>query len=222
MNEPSNLSAHQKPTNELPPKAKNHFGKRFGFLTAKEYAGKDKNGKARWTCICDCGTEVVAPANGLVTKYITSCGVCSKKTNGLKRRKQHRNTPLYRKYWSMIDRCQNKSSKVWDRYGGRGITVCDRWRKSFDDFVEDMGVPGPKMTIERIDNNKGYSPENCRWATMQEQQRNRRDTVFLTFNSQTKCLADWAKELNVTPQALSYRVRNGYSTEDIFTKPFRR
>ena len=122
----------------------------------------------------------------------------------------------------MIDRCQNKSSKVWDRYGGRGIKVCERWRKSFDAFVEDMGVPEPKMTLERIDNNKGYSPENCRWATMQEQQRNRRDTVWLTFNGKTKCLADWAQTLSVSPQAIGYRLRSGYSVEEALSKPFRK
>lgn len=122
----------------------------------------------------------------------------------------------------MIDRCQNKSSKVWDRYGGRGIKVCERWRKSFDAFVEDMGVPEPKMTLERIDNNKGYSPENCRWATMQEQQRNRRDTVWLTFNGKTKCLADWAQTLSVSPQAIGYRLRSGYSFEEALSKPFRK
>lgn len=121
----------------------------------------------------------------------------------------------------MIDRCCHPTSKVWDRYGGRGITVCDRWRESFDAFVADMGVPEPGMTLERIDNDKGYSPENCRWATMQEQQRNRRDTVYLSYKGKKKCIAEWAKELNVSPQAISYRLKAGYSVEEAITKKFR-
>ena len=211
-------SVNQKPENNLPPKAKNHAGKRFGLLIVNEYAGKDKYGKSLWRCLCDCGKEITTLANTLISNKAVSCGSCSKKA----RAKPYRKTALYRKYWSMIDRCQNQTSKVWDRYGGRGIKVCDRWRNSFDAFVEDMGVPKPKMTIERIDNNKGYSPENCKWATMQEQQRNRRDTVKLSFAGQTKCLAEWAKDLAVSPQAIAYRLKAGYSVDDALSKPFRK
>lgn len=218
MNFLNNNLIEQSRENNLPPKAKNHAGKRFGLLTVSQYAGKDKYGKSLWNCVCDCGKEIITLANTLISNKAISCGSCSKKS----RTKPYRKTPLYRKYWSMIDRCQNKSSKVWDRYGGRGIKVCERWRKSFDAFVEDMGVPEPKMTLERIDNNKGYSPENCRWATMQEQQRNRRDTVWLTFNGKTKCLADWAETLSVSPQAIGYRLRSGYSVEEALSKPFRK
>lgn len=220
MNNQSQNSTLQKQTNSLPPKAKNHLGKTFGTLTVTEYAGKDKHGKSLWVCACNCGNTVTTLANSLVLGKTVSCG-CSKKVNGQNRRKPYRNTALYRKYWSMIDRCCHPTSKAWKRYGGRGITVCDRWKESFDAFVSDMGVPEPKMTLERIDNNKGYSPENCRWATMQEQQRNRRDTVRITFNGKTKCIAEWAKELNVTPQAISYRIKAGYLPKEIIEKPFR-
>ena len=211
----------QKQTNSLPPKAKDHTGKRFGFLTVKSYAGQNKYKKSLWVCVCNCGKEVTTLANALVTKSTTSCGLCTKRHYAEKRKMPHRKTPIYRKYWSMIDRCCNKSSKVWDRYGGRGITVCDRWKNSFDVFLEDMGFPPPGTSLDRIDNNKGYSPDNCRWATMKEQQRNRRDNRYLEHNGEKLCITDWGKKLGVSQQAIQYRLKNGYLIEDALTKPFR-
>lgn len=121
----------------------------------------------------------------------------------------------------MIDRCHNPNSPFWGRYGGRGIYVCDRWRESFDKFLEDMGIPGNGMSLDRIDNDGPYSPENCRWATSKEQNRNRRSNTKITYMGKTKVITEWAEELGVSVQAISYRLKSGYSPEDAVSNPFR-
>lgn len=222
MNKPKTDLRHQKPTNELPEKAKNHAGKVFGFLMVTSYAGQNKYKKSLWNCVCKCGKKIIASANGLVTGHTTSCGLCTKRHYAAKRKLPYRNTPIYRKYQSIIDRCCRPTNHAWHNYGGRGITICDRWRNSFDAFLEDMGFPPPNMSLERIDNNKGYSPENCRWATSKEQGRNTRNNHFLEHNGNKKCITEWAELLGVTPQAIHYRLRNGYSILEALEKPFRK
>lgn len=205
----------------MPSRAKDHTGERYGFLTAISYIGKDKYGKSIWLCRCDCGVEKNYLANMLVTKHATSCGLCTKRHYAEKRKLPLRDSSMYRKYCKMIDRCHNPNSPFWGRYGGRGIYVCDRWRESFDKFLEDMGIPGNGMSLDRIDNDGPYSPENCRWATSKEQNRNRRSNTKITYMGKTKVITEWAEELGVSVQAISYRLKSGYSPEDAVSKPFR-
>jgi hypothetical protein len=122
-------------------------------------------------------------------------------------------TRIYRIWKGIKARCHNTKDSAWPDYGGRGITVCDRWRDSFESFAKDMGEPAGRATIERIDNSKGYSPENCRWATYKEQARNTRRNRVLTHNGETMCMSAWAEKLNVSPHLIKDRLSLGWSVD---------
>lgn len=114
-------------------------------------------------------------------------------------------TPELRTYRKMMERCNNEKCPDFPNWGGRGITVCERWKGNFENFLLDMGLrPSAKHSIDRIDNNKGYSPENCRWATQQEQCRNTRKNVHITFNGDTKTLVEWLQKFDI-PTTCYYR-----------------
>lgn len=113
---------------------------------------------------------------------------------------------VYLAWASMKSRCTRQSCKAWENYGGRGISVCERWLL-FENFLEDMGIPENGMTLERIDNNSGYSPENCRWATVKEQRRNTRRNILITYEGRTQCLSDWAGDLGFGKHNLSQRMK---------------
>lgn len=120
----------------------------------------------------------------------------------------------------MKQRCYNKNEKNYGGYGGRGIKVCDRWRDHFAMFIQDMGPrPSPQHSLDRIDVNGDYCPENCRWATQAEQQQNRRVNILLKFNGKVQCLAVWARELGIGEWALASRIRRGWSIERALTTP---
>lgn len=127
-------------------------------------------------------------------------------------------TPIYRTWQRMGQRCNNPNNRHYSGYGGRGITVCDRWGR-FENFYEDMGdKPTPKHSLERIDNNKGYSPDNCKWATMAEQGSNRRDNRKYTYDGKTMTIAEWARELNISHAALTKRL-NRWSVGRALSEP---
>lgn len=141
----------------------------------------------------------------------------NRRTHGMTR------TPEYSTWARMIRRCENKKEINYERYGGRGITVCAEWRTSFAAFLRDMGKrPSPSHSIERINNDEGYRKENCRWATRAEQCVNKRNNILVTFNGQTKILAHWCRELglhyNITRQRLQ---REGWSTDRALSTPTR-
>jgi hypothetical protein len=119
-----------------------------------------------------------------------------------------------RSWRAMLDRCSNRS---YPRYGGRGITVCDRWQSSFDNFISDMGHIPPGLTIERINNNGNYEPGNCRWATRKEQNNNRRDTVFIEHNGERLNISQWAHKLQMSKETLVARIRRGWNKEVALT-----
>lgn len=125
----------------------------------------------------------------------------------------------------MINRCRNARSPYYHLYGGRGIKVCERWKgkNGFLNFLQDMGRrPSPKHSIDRIDNNGNYEPGNCRWATRIEQNRNRRDNRLVTFNGQTKCIAEWCDETGLPEKSVRARLwLLGWSVEDALTTPIR-
>lgn len=125
----------------------------------------------------------------------------------------------YSKWRSMITRCTNQNRPDFKNYGAKGITVCERWLK-FENFLADMGPAPVDLTLDRIDGKKGYSPENCRWATRQQQNVNRACVRMLTFNGKTQCLQAWADDLGYKHRAvLSERLRNGWTLEDAFSIP---
>ena len=120
----------------------------------------------------------------------------------------------YQTWSGMIARCHNPDKPKYKDYGGRGISVCDRWRNSFKDFLSDMGYkPSPELTLERIDNDGNYEPSNCKWATRKEQANNRRlpcDTRYITIGGETKPVQQWAKEAGISAATISTRVDKGY------------
>lgn len=129
------------------------------------------------------------------------------------------NTRTFRIWWCMHRRCSDPSHGAYKNYGARGIQVCARWRK-FAAFLEDMGEAPAGLTIDRIDNAKGYAPGNCRWATYKEQLRNTRSNRVLTHNGRTQCIAAWAEELGVHRQNLLNRLNRGWSVEETIETPF--
>jgi hypothetical protein len=119
-------------------------------------------------------------------------------------------TIVYRRYVSMMHRCYDSKASRYERYGGRGIRVCDRWLQSVENFVADMGHPTPPAdSLDRIDNDGNYEPSNCRWVTLEQQQRNTSRNVFLTIESRTLCVMDVARELGVSPQTIYSRLKRG-------------
>ncbi len=159
-------------------------GQQFGRLTVMEFRGLSKHRTAMWRCVCACGEEVVVVRGSLVKGLTKSCGCLNREQAAkqcVKNRLTHghtRNrkpTPEYRCWEAMIQRCTNPNATAFKYYGARGIYVCDRWRKSFETFLQDMGHrPSPNLSIDRIDTDGPYSQSNCRWATFSQQMKNRR------------------------------------------------
>lgn len=198
-------------------------GVRSGMLVAVRYTGANHRGDAMWECLCDCGNTSVVRGSALRSGGVRSCGcipaarageriAAINKTHGMSGTAEHR-------IWkNMLSRCSSKKNLI---YGGRGITVCERWMK-FENFYADMGPrPGRDYSIDRIDNNGNYEPSNCRWATKSEQAKNRRTTVLVELNGDTKCLADWAKHYGIEKRTVNARIRMGWSVHDALTRPVR-
>lgn len=173
------------------------------------------NGRTKTNCFCrcKCGREKYVRAVRLANGESTACNRCGHKTHGKCR------TSIYGIWNQMIQRCYNPNTRFYDRYGGRGITVCERW-KTFENFLADMGERPGKMEIDRYPNNDGnYEPGNCRWATRTQQTRNQRSNALLTFNGRTMCIAAWSEETGVPPTTISQRIKRGWSIERTFTQP---
>lgn len=188
------------------------IGKTFGRLTVTKYITEPvytkKGKKIRGSvceCKCSCGESVIVQVAKLKTGNTKSCG-CYRKEMSARRRTIHGATVsnnvtersvrylTYRRWWQMVCRCHDPKNHNFERYSSRGITVCDRWVSSFQSFLSDMGdVPSSAYTLDRIDNDKGYSPDNCRWATALEQVSNRECTVLVSVNGETKSLAEWCR-----------------------------
>lgn len=129
-------------------------------------------------------------------------------------------TKEQRTYYRMLSRCGDANHPRYPWYGGRGIRVCDRWKESFANFLEDMGkAPTPSHTIERKKNDEGYGPDNCVWATWKEQAQNRRTSVHLTFEGERLTIAQWAEKLGVDRRVLWKRIDSGWSVKDVVTTP---
>jgi len=171
---------------------------------------------------CDCGKFKEIQTYRVNTGYTKSCG-CLRKTNcGLNLIKHKMsNSKEFKILQGMKKRCYNKNCKAYKNYGGRGITICDCWLESFENFYRDMGPrPTNKHQIERINNNDGYYKENCKWATPKEESRNKRNNIWITYKNETKILKDWSIILKISYPLLRSRIVNyGWDIERAFTSP---
>jgi hypothetical protein len=194
-------------------------GQRFGRHVVIGYKGSRNGQHSEWYCKCDCGIIHVVTTNNLLRGTTKSCGclnseLCGnlKATHGMSR------TRVYSTWSNMIGRCTRKSSSSYARYGGAGITVCERWRLSFENFFADMGgPPSADHSIERIDRTRGYEPSNCRWADRTEQQNNREVNHRVTIDGRTQTLAEWCREFGINGSTVRNRIGRGWSPEKALT-----
>lgn len=191
-------------------------GQVFGRVTVISYVGRSANRNSLWQCRCACGHAWTVNAQCLRSGDTKSCGCLQREkaraAGDRTRTHSMSRTSTYVVWRGMLARCGNRQNKNFPGYGGRGIKVCDRWH-SFENFLADMGPRPEKMTIERQNNDGNYEPGNCKWATVKEQNRNKRTTRMLTLNGKTQCLADWAKELRRPEPTLWSRLARGWPIE---------
>lgn len=178
----------------------------FGRLFAIENIGKDAHGSSHWWCHCECGNFRDVRASSLMSGAITSCG-CLKREKlvlaGIKHGQGRH--PAYMTWWHMIDRCTNPSSPDYKRYGGRGITICEEWFdiKNFISWADENGY-AKGLELDRIDNNAGYGPENCRFADRVAQSNNRRNNAYLSVHGISKTISQWSNAMEVDSRRLRY------------------
>jgi hypothetical protein len=193
-------------------------GQKFGMWTVVERRGSMPYGGAGYLCRCDCGSEKLIGATTLRKGNSTGCGCVSLQLL-VKRSTTHglTNHPLYGAWCRMKDRCYYEKHLHFDRYGGRGIKVCERWL-TFENFYSDnLGRWKPGLTLDRENNDGDYSPDNCRWTTRLVQTRNRSNTVKMTLNGETLSIGEWAERIGVSRNALYLRRRMGWSDERSLT-----
>lgn len=196
-------------------------GENFGRLTAHDVVGRNRHNQLLWHCTCECGTQKEVLGFLLRRGEVQSCGCLHRETVGLINRTHGMTkTRIYGLWHGMIQRCYDKNVPAYNRYGARGINVCERWQ-SFENFYADMGDKPKGMSLERVDNDGDYTPENVIWATAKAQARNRRSTVFLEFNGQRKSMAEWAEELGMKIATLWARIDRGMCVEEALTKGLR-
>lgn len=196
---------------------------RFGRLTVIERAPQNKkSGHSRWICRCDCGKKCIVGSYELRRGLTQSCGCKMREWQHMPHHTHNMsNTPLYSVWRGMRTRCNLSSSRVYKDYGGRGIRVCDEWEQSFEVFAKWALSSGycEGLTIDRIDVNGNYSPDNCRWITQREQVWNQRRTRFLTYQGITMSLGQWAKTTGMALSLVSSRFNRGWPPERIFDEP---
>ncbi len=192
-------------------------GAKFGRATVVKYERYTKV-----TCLCDCGVNFVTTKGNLVNGRTKSCGCIRSEVSG-NRNKTHgmSGTKIYRVYTTMKERCSNPNCDKYPMYGGRGITLCSRWENSFENFYADMGDAPEGYSIDRIDNSKGYSPDNCRWASRVTQANNTRRSVLHKVGGESKTLREWCVHFNVEEsyEVLRGRIKRGSTLEDALAKP---
>ena len=174
-------------------------------------------------CLCVCGNTITVSNGSLKTSNTRSCG-CLHRDSTMARFVTHGHTRgyhysgTYRSWQDMKVRCLNPNSPVWKYYGGRGITVCDRWME-FINFLSDLGERPIGYTLERVDNSKGYEPLNCKWATRKEQVRNTRRNRIFTVDGLTGCIAELCERYNINWNTVAGRLKSGWPPDRAFTQP---
>ena len=202
---------------------KDLLNKEFGALKViqKLESRITKSNKRRmyWLCLCNCGNTIELSTTDLTCGDYNSCG-CRRGKYKHGHAKKKNITSEYTSWQHMLRRCDNPNDTFYSNYGGRGIKVCDEWKNSFETFLKDMGPkPNQYYTIDRIDSNGDYCPNNTRWVSRKEQQRNLRRNRYLTINGITKLLIDWSREYNIHYATLTHRANLGWTDNDLLKKP---
>lgn len=200
------------------------LGQTFGRLRVIGPSTEKFHGRMKWECVCECGTTCIVPGERLRHGTKRSCGCLYREsrrgirlTHGGKSSKNP--WPEYAIWRGMIQRCHRPKTSSYPNYGGRGIKVCTRWRKSFAAFIEDMGRrPAPELTLDRRDNNQGYFKTNCHWTTKIEQANNKRNVLRMTINGITKTLRGWSDVSGIPKHVLIFRHRQNWP-EGLFLAP---
>ncbi len=201
------------------PKLRDLTGMRFGRLVVLHRV-KSTSSKARWLCQCDCSVDSKIEVNGdnLIVGDTQSCKCLRKEkiantltTHGM------RGTKLYSIWNNMKNRCSNMNTDSYQNYGERGISVCKEWEESFDNFLTWSLANGynNNLSLDRIDNDKGYNPNNCRWATMKEQGNNRRNNINITINDKTQTQSQWEEEFDLKQGTICRRLKLGWDNSEI-------
>lgn len=210
----------------------NLIGQKFERLTViKEIPKAErKSPDFKWLCKCDCGNETISTTSKLINGHQVSCG-CKRteRVAQLNRKYKCTNKHLYGVYKAMINRCTNENDPSYHNYGGRKVTVCDEWLNDFDAFADwalsngyVLDAPQWQYTLDREDNEKGYSPDNCRWVTMQVQQNNKRTCRMIEYGGETHSIADWARIYGMKYKYLYNRLTYQGMTLDEVIKGYRR
>lgn len=196
-------------------------GQRFGKLIVSEYVGR-RNCHSWFKCDCDCGGMTVTTSNNLRRFHTISCGCYNEKMlreatfkHGLSKHK------LFRTWTDMKNRCYFTKHNRFEHYGGKGIKVCDLWLESFLEFYW-WGIKSgweKGLSLDRIDNSKDYEPENCRWATVAQQNRNRTSNVKLEIDGITKILIEWEEYSGINSQAIKKRIKLGWTPKEAISIP---
>lgn len=197
----------------------------YGYLTVLSRV--PATGQARWLCACKCGQQSTALGYDLRKGLVKSCGcfrieISSKINLSHGQSKVNNRSKEYSVWLNMRNRCYNASTPSFSRYGALGITVCDQWKNSFENFFSDMGTCPVGYSIDRIDSSGNYEPLNCRWADIKTQANNRKSVKLLTFNNKTQSVAQWCEELNLNKRTIRARIYEyGWDIEKALTTPIK-
>lgn len=201
-------------------------GQKFGRLTAVRRGENTKDGHAQWICRCACGKTVIVLARYLKSGHTRSCGCLQAEKASFaasRRNVTHGESaaPLYHVWQSMRARCNNPKHRNFSNYGGRGIKVCEEWDRSYTAFRDWAQRSGYRkgLQLDRLNNNGGYSPLNCRWITPKGNSNNRRTSRYLEYNGERKSVAEWAAEKGISYQTLYSRITDGWTVEKALTVP---
>lgn len=194
-------------------------GEKSGKLTAIKPHGSDKRGSALWLCRCDCGNESIVLASNFKKGQSKSCG-CSRFEVKHGHAIKNDETSTYQTWLHMRQRCLNPCNDSYHNYGGRGISICSEW-ESFEQFLKDMGERPHGLTIDRIDNSKGYFKENCRWTDKKTQLRNKRNNRLVMWEGREVVLSELCERYAIGHQVVTSRLRLGWSIENALMRPLR-
>lgn len=207
-------------------------GNKYGKLTVIKEVGKNKDSRYLWECQCECGNKTITNSALLKNGTTKSCG-CIKKNHFNKNKEDVYQeslnaphglslTPLYNVWQTMKSRCYNPNQNSYKLYGERGVTVCNEWKNNFKNFYDwsfENGYDG-MLTLDRIDSNGIYEPNNCRWSNMKEQSNNTRRNKWITYKGETKTMIQWSECLNIPYATLRARIYRGWDTERTFNQPW--